>query len=375
MRVLITGGAGFIGTHLARTLIDRGVEVTILDCFNPQIHGGRQELTADLAPHARLIKGDVRDRGTLLSALQGQDAVVHLAAETGTGQSMYELARYESVNMGGTALLMELIVDGSAPSVRKVVVASSRAIYGEGAYRCRVHGRVNPGMRNAERMQAGDFEVHCPVCDGTCEPVPTPEETPFRPTSFYGLTKQVQEQMVLMMAAAKDLDAVALRYQNVYGPGQSLRNPYTGILAIFSNLARAGAPINIFEDGLESRDFVYIRDVVGATERCLAPDLTGQHSFNVGSGQRTTVLEVAHTIQSYWKSCSPIQVTGQFRIGDIRHNSADLERIETTTGFRPSVDFPAGIQAFLEWASGESGQDAGYRKSLEEMKARGLFRG
>lgn len=374
MKIVITGGAGFIGTHLSRRLVAEGNEVVVLDSFSPQIHGSNRDLAKDLQGHVCLVRGDVRDREVVRKALAAADVVVHLAAETGTGQSMYEVARYSDVNIQGTAMLMDLLVNDRNLKVQKVVVASSRATYGEGRYQCSQHGIVFPGARIQEAMLHGQFEPECPICHAPCQAVPTTEDTPFSPTSFYGLTKQVQEQICLMFGRTLGISAYALRYQNVFGPGQSLKNPYTGILAVFSNLARANAPISVFEDGMESRDFVYIDDVVEATMRSLDPRLTGIGSFNVGSGLRTTVLEVAEAIQTFWKSGSSIQVTGQFRLGDIRHNVADVSLLQEKTGFTPVQNFQRGLHAFLEWASTQEVVENGYQRSLEEMKARGLMR-
>jgi dTDP-L-rhamnose 4-epimerase len=387
MNVLITGGAGFIGTRLARRLLCEGHSVTILDSFSPQIHGrralpelaaakGQELLNGECEPAAlRIISGDVTDEAALAEALEGQTAVVHLAAETGTGQSMYEVERYERVNIGGTALLMDLLVNAPARTVQKLVVASSRAIYGEGKYSCLNCGVVYPGARRAEAMREGRFEPECPRCGAPCMPLPTDEATPLSPASFYGLTKQVQEQTTLLFARSLGISAFALRYQNVYGPGQSLKNPYTGILAIFAGQARAGQPINIFEDGAESRDFVYIDDVVEATWRCLRPEASGAHVLNVGSGERVSVAEVAAAITAFFASDSRVTITGAFREGDIRHNYADLTLARELLGFVPRWSFEAGINEFLRWAGQESLEQGGYERSLQELRARGLFHG
>jgi dTDP-L-rhamnose 4-epimerase len=375
MKVLITGGAGFIGQHLARRLLREKCEVVLADSLSEQIHGSGFDLPQDLRGCPLLVR-DVSAPAAWEGLLDGVEAVVHLAAETGTGQSMYEVARYDRINHGGTALLMHHIVNGLAPSVGKVVVASSRATYGEGKYVCPEHGTVFPGARTAERMKAGHFEPQCTLCGRDCVSVPTTEDAPFRPTSFYGLTKQVQEQMVLMMAKAAGISAYALRYQNVFGPGQSLKNPYTGILAIFSNLARANQPIQIFEDGLESRDFVYVSDVVDATARCVLRAEPEVLAMNIGSGQATSVLDVAREIVAYFGSASETRVTGAFRLGDIRHNRADLSVARATLGFEPKVFFKEGIREFLKWVSGQEGAGAaGYERSLLEMRAKGLYHG
>jgi len=373
MKTLVTGGAGFIGTHLVRRLLAEGSAVTVIDNFSPQVHGGRTSLPDDIAPHVRLVRGDVRAPQVWADALPGQDSVVHLAAETGTGQSMYQVTRYEEVNIGGTACLLDRIVNDRRCSVSRIVVASSRAVYGEGAYSCSAHGRIYPAGRTRADMRSGVFEPRCPVCGEPARAIPTPECAPFQPASYYGLTKQVQEQSVLLFARTLGLAAAALRYQNVYGPGQSLTNPYTGILAIFSNLASANRPIQIFEDGAESRDFVYVDDVVEATWRALAAPLSEPGAYNVGSGCGTSVLEVVREIRGFFQSRSEVRTTGAFRDGDIRHNLADMTRAQAVLGFAPAWDFQHGIHRFLQWAAAETLGPSGYEVSLAEMTARGLL--
>ena len=374
MNVLITGGAGFIGTHLTRHLLHLGHAVTVLDNFSPQIHAGKTSLAADLMPHVRLIAGDVADPTIVASALEGAESIIHLAAETGTGQSMYEVSLYEHTNIAGTALLYELLTKASARKVERVVVASSRAIYGEGAYRCQHHGLVYPASRVSTEKKNGIFDPFCPVCSGPCETVPTPETAPLQPSSFYGLTKQVQEQTVLLFGNVLNIPSFALRYQNVFGPGQSLHNPYTGILAIFSNLARAGKPIQIFEDGQETRDFVYIEDVVRATAACLSPTVLGCEAINVGSNSRSSVLAVANEINAFFGNRSEILITGAFREGDIRHGMADLTKAGSFLGYRPQWSFSTGLAQFLNWALENEIPRDQYKQSLAEMKARGLLR-
>lgn len=375
MNVLITGGAGFIGTHLTRHLLGLGHEVAVLDNFSTQIHAGTTHLAPDLRSHVKLIVGDVADPAVLVRGLQGTECLVHLAAETGTGQSMYEVSRYERTNLAGTALIYECLAKGEAKDVQRVVVASSRAIYGEGAYRCEEHGIVYPPARTSEEKRSGLFDLVCPTCRAACEVAPTPESAPLRPTSFYGLTKQVQEQMVLLFGNVLGLPSFAMRYQNVYGPGQSLHNPYTGILAIFSNLARAGKTIQIFEDGRESRDFVYVEDVVRATAACLSPDARGCEAINVGSNERASVMEVANEINSFFGNQSEIKTTGAFREGDIRHGMADLSKAQELLRYRPEWRFSDGLRKFMEWATTNELSEDHYEQSLSEMKQRGLMRG
>jgi len=373
--ILITGGAGFIGTRLARALLLEGGSVTILDNFSPQIHGSHGELPPDLRSSVRLIRGDVRDESIWASALPGHQVVVHLAAETGTGQSMYEVAKYEQVNLAGTSLLYDRLAKQPRHGVERIVVASSRAIYGEGAYTCPAHGLVFPQPRSSADKKAGLFDPLCPVCAASCASVPTPETAPFQPCSFYGLTKQVQEQMTLLFGQVLGIPSVALRYQNVYGPGQSLKNPYTGILAIFSNLARAGADINIFEDGEESRDFVYIDDVVRATIAAIHSPDTTSFAVNVGSNERTTVMQVARAVNRYFGERSKIHISGAFREGDIRHGVAALARAKATLAYEPSVQFQQGLDNFLAWAQESEPELDGYQRSLSELESRGLLHG
>lgn len=374
-RVLITGGAGFIGSRAARKLLSLGYEVTILDNFSPQIHGSDSDLSDDLKCNVRLVRGDVRDEGVWASTVPGHRIVVNLAAETGTGQSMYEVAKYEQVNLAGTSLLYDLLTKKAGLGVERIVVASSRAIYGEGAYQCPEHGQVYPKPRASADKKRGLFDPVCLVCHGACTSFPTPESAPFQPSSFYGLTKQVQEQMTLLFGQVLGISSYALRYQNVYGPGQSLKNPYTGILAIFSNLARVGADINVFEDGQESRDFVYIDDVVRATVDCVRRSEICWHAVNIGSNERTSVIQVAEAVTAYFGNKSKIRVTGAFREGDIRHGVANIELARSLLGYDPQVKFETGLQKFLKWAEDSEPMSDGYERSLGEMKARGMLHG
>lgn len=374
--LLITGGAGFIGSHLSLALVARGYNVRVLDSLAPQIHGEDPEaspLFCAIKRQVEFFRGSVTCREDLARVLPGVDTVVHLAAETGTGQSMYAIRHYTDVNIGGTALLLDMIANDAYP-VRKIVVASSRAVYGEGKYRCSEHGVVFPGGRLADDMSAGEFGVRCPVCGQWAEMLATDEQTPVRPTSVYGITKLNQEQMVLTVAGALGISALAFRYQNVYGPGQSLSNPYTGILSIFSTRVRHGRAINIFEDGLESRDFVFVDDVIAATLKGIEHNQPIVDVFNVGSGVPTDVLTVANMLQQLLGKSVHTEVTGQFRIGDIRHNVADLEKIRTVLGFAPTVQIEEGLRRFVSWVMEEKIQQDRYEDSLAELRAKGLFK-
>jgi dTDP-L-rhamnose 4-epimerase len=373
VKILITGGAGFIGSRLALKLAAAGHAVIVLDNLSPQVHGVGADFPAKINGAVTCVKGDVRDRAVVAALVKDAEAIVNLAAETGTGQSMYAVEHYDRVNTGGTALLFDILVNERPEALKKIVVASSRAIYGEGQYACATHGTIYPAARTAQAMTVGQFEPVCPHCGEIVAVEPTKEEAPFAPSSFYGLTKQMQEQMTMLFAQALKLDAFALRYQNVYGPGQSLANPYTGILAVFSNLARKGAPIAVFEDGMESRDFVFVDDVVDATALALSPEATGIHALNIGSGVRTSVLDVAKRVNEHFGVASDIRVTGDFRVGDIRHNVADLTRARALIGFEPKVDFGKGLTSFLTWATSQQAAGSGYEKSLQELAERGLM--
>ncbi|PSK94459.1 NAD-dependent epimerase/dehydratase family protein [Taibaiella chishuiensis] len=378
--ILITGGMGFIGSHLIRTLNEKGYgDIVVLDNLTEQIHGKNPEQTEAFkttAAKVRFIKGCVTDRELLLQALQGVDTVVHLAAETGTGQSMYEIKRYADVNIGGTALLLDLLANEKGLKVKKVVVASSRSIYGEGRYQVPATGAyVYPAHRQDAEMRAGNFEVTYPGVEEPLRLVPTDEQSQIHPSSVYGITKQNQEQMVMTVCPAIGIAPVAFRYQNVYGPGQSLSNPYTGILSIFSTLIRNGKGINIFEDGLESRDFVYVQDVVDATIAGIEQEAANGQVFNVGSGVGTTVMQVAQTLKKAYGIDVPLTISGNYRIGDIRHNIADLGKIGKMLAFQPKVSFEQGIAHFCTWVMQQDVEKNNlYDQSINEMKEKGLLK-
>ncbi len=377
MRVLITGGAGFIGSHIALKLIDKGYEVTVLDNLLEQIHGAdpvhTSPLYCSIKDKVRFFKGDVCDKALLEQALEDVDYVIHLAAETGTGQSMYEIKRYIDVNIGGTALLLDILTN-TKHHVTRVVVAESRAIYGEGKYHCEKCGDVYPTERKDEDMAKGDFECHCPKCGGRVTLVATTEDSAIHPSSVYGVGKQVQGQLVHMICKSIGIESVSFRYQNVYGPGQSLTNPYTGILSIFSTRIKNHKEINIFEDGKESRDFVFIDDVVDATIAGMEVPEANGHVFNIGTGVSTDVLTVAQTLSKHYGIEVPLQVTGNYRLGDIRYNYADITLAKRILGFQPKWTFDAGIKQFTEWVNRQELQTDKYEASLEEMKQKGLFK-
>lgn len=376
--ILITGGAGFIGSNVALKLLEKGYRVTVLDSLSPQIHGENPEQTSPLYRNiigkVNFIKGSVTSREDWLRVLEDQECVLHLAAETGTGQSMYEIQRYVDVNIGGTALLLDILAN-CKHNVKKVLVAESRAIYGEGRYYSEeLKKYVYPDLRNEQDMSKGDFEVKYPGCQGKLKVVATTEDSLIHPNSVYGITKQVQGQLIHLVCSSIGIASVSFRYQNVYGPGQSLSNPYTGILSIFSTRIKNGNEINIFEDGKETRDFVYIDDVVDATILGIEKDEANGHTFNIGTGVATDVLAVANTLIKKYGVKVPVVVSGNYRLGDIRHNYADIGLAKELLGFEPKWSFEAGIEKFTVWVNEQEIHKDNYEASIKEMKQKGLFK-
>ncbi len=374
-KILITGGAGFIGSHLALHLLELGKEIVVLDNLSPQIHGNPDDspLYQSIKDKVEFINGDVRNYEDWEKALENVQKVVHLAAETGTGQSMYEIQKYIDVNCGGTGILLDFLANRKH-QVRKVVIASSRAVYGEGKYSCSIHGVVFPESRNDEDMAKGEFQPKCPECNADLQMLPTTEDSKIHPSSVYGITKQFQEQSVLNVCDALGIDAIALRYQNVYGPGQSLKNPYTGILSIFSTRMLNGNPVTIFEDGEESRDFVYIDDVVRITAMALDDGRVGEKCYNVGSGKATSVLAVAEKLKSIYNSDVEIKISGNYRIGDIRHNIACVDQLKNDFKISQLVSFEEGIAHFGNWVKQQEIQTDLSEQSMIELREKGLYK-
>ncbi|QNS42414.1 NAD-dependent epimerase/dehydratase family protein [Chryseobacterium manosquense] len=374
--ILITGGAGFIGSSLALKLIDRGYSVTVLDSLSEQIHSENPEKNSPLYQRilgkVKFIKGDVSNRIDLEKSIENQDAILHLAAETGTGQSMYEIERYNRVNVSGTALILDVLVN-KKNGVKKFVLASSRAVYGEGKYQDSSAKIVYPSNRRTDFMEKGIFEMTDEKGE-IMKPLPTSEDSKLHPTSFYGLTKLQQEQMVKLVCPTIAVDYVILRYQNVYGFGQSLINPYTGILSIFSSQILNGKYINIFEDGLPTRDFINIEDVVEATIRSLEMDAANNQTINIGTGIATTVKSVAENLVEEYQKDVTVSVTGNFRIGDIRHNFADIYLMKNLLHYEPKVSFSQGMQAFTQWVLKQPVLENDFEASLQEMKQKGFLK-
>lgn len=376
-KILITGGAGFIGSALALKLIELNYNLVILDCLNPQIHHPSSFSSSffvnKIRQNVEFIKGNVESCDAIQRSLKDVNWVIHLAAETGTGQSMYEIDKYVQANITGTSIILDFLRKNEH-KVEKFLVASSRAIYGEGRYLSEEIGTVYPDHRKIADMVSGDFEVKYSKCTLPLTVSSTDEDSKIHPSSVYGITKQVQEQLVMNICPTLGIQPIALRYQNVFGPGQSLSNPYTGILSIFSTLLLEGKEVNIFEDGNESRDFVYIDDVVNATIQTLEQEHSSGGIFNVGSGVGVRVIEVAEELKNLYQSTSKITISGNFRIGDIRHNIADISKITKATGFKPQYTFKQGLRIFSEWVKRQAIPESGYEKSLKEMKEKGLLK-
>jgi dTDP-L-rhamnose 4-epimerase len=378
--VLITGGLGFIGLELARTLVGRGMTVRLLDNLSPQIHGAvpQPELGTLFADdRVEMMRGDVCNRRDWVSALHDVGAVVHLAAETGTGQSMYRIGDYTSTNVLGTALLMDVLAN-DRHEVTKLVLASSRAVYGEGAYQCPRCGLVYPPMRSPGSLQAGQWEPICPCCCGPVQSVATPEIAKTSPASVYAATKLAQEDLVRIAAGALGIPFLIFRLQNVYGEGQSLHNPYTGILSIFSNRIRQRKLLALFEDGQESRDFVHVSDVAEVVALGLMGDGGDGLIMNVGSGVPVSVETIARSLKREFADASAPVVSGQYRLGDIRHNYADISAVGQALGFSPQVPLEEGIERFVRWVKTqpivEDGAEDGLDRANRELIERGLMK-
>ena len=373
--ILITGGAGFIGSNLALRLISYGYNITVLDNLSEQIHGSdpnKSLLYNSIKDKVNFILGDVCNENDWIKSIENQDVIIHLAAETGTGQSMYEVEKYVNVNVRSNAILLNCL-SNKKNKIQKIIVASSRAVYGEGKYSCSEDGVVFPIQRSDYNLSKGDFNPKCPICDNNVTPIPTDEKSPLNPVSIYGITKQNQEQLISLGCKSLGISSIIYRYQNVYGPGQSLSNPYTGILSIFSTRILNNNQIEIFEDGLESRDFVYIDDAVDAT--ILGLKITDEINtvFNVGSGKRTSVLNVAKTLEKHYKLDVNINISGRYRIGDIRHNFADISKI-TKIGFSPKVSFTKGLEKFSNWVKKQKICKDYFDLSIQEMQSKGLIK-
>ncbi len=371
MRILVTGGAGFIGSHIVDALIERGHEVWVYDNLDPQVHGPNATLPDYANPHARYLWGDVCDRDSLKKAVVEVDVIYHKAAAVGVGQSMYEILRYTRSNTLGGATLLDILANESH-HVRKLIVASSMTVYGEGEYRCPTHGSVYPKLRPVEQLAQCHWEVLCPHCHQVTAPIPTSEEKPLFPTSIYAMNKRDHEEMFLSVGRAYDIPTVALRYFNAYGPRQALSNPYTGVTAIFSGrLLNGKAPV-IYEDGLQSRDFIHVSDIVQANMLALEKEEANDQVFNVGTGRKLTIRDVAVALSDHMGVEIAPEIVSKFRKGDIRHCYADIGKAQTRLGYQPQVQFEEGIVDLVGWVGAQTAEDH-LSVASGELEKRGLL--
>lgn len=374
--VLVTGGAGFIGSHLIPKLLLAGLKVRVLDPLATQVHGSiPKDLDWLKQDGIEFTRGSVTSREDLEKALDGVDSIVHLAAETGTGQSMYEIARYNEVNTQATALMFDVIGKMKEKTVKRVLLSSSRSVYGEGAYTCPTCAdcRVFPSSRNAESLGKAQWEPICPTCSGELNVVATHETDKVSPASIYAATKYAQEDLVRISCEAMNLGYIIYRLQNVYGERQSLNNPYTGLLSIFSTKIRLGSELPLFEDGEESRDFVHVDDVSDAILRGLLIPSAPNTIINVGSGLATSVKEVASELSRAFNREPNLIITGQFRIGDIRHNYADINRLKNLLDFEPKVSLASGLKRFASWVQEQPVPEDRLEQANQELRARKLM--
>jgi dTDP-L-rhamnose 4-epimerase len=374
-KVLITGGLGFIGMEVAKSLVSRKQRVVLLDNLSPQIHGAlpdRKWPSFLSEGTVEVCRGDVRDPRVWDSILKDISCIVHLAAETGTGQSMYEIRRYSDTNVGGTASLLEALTNRKH-NVQKLILASSRSIYGEGAYMCGRCGQVSPKMRTDIELSAGHWNPICPHCEDAIVAVATAESSIPSPASIYAATKLAQEDLVRIASRAHGFGVVIFRLQNVYGEGQSLKNPYTGILSIFSNQLRQGIALDLYEDGCESRDFIHVSDVARAVVLALDSDRADGYTLNVGSGNPTSVAKIAALLRERIPCpCEPF-ISGHYRLGDIRHGFADLSLVRDRLGFGPEVSLEFGLDRFVEWVKTQCVEPDRLSEAARELVIRGLM--
>lgn len=367
MKILVTGGAGFIGSHLVDKLLEKKHEVVVIDNLEPQVHLGKKP--DYLNPKAEYIFRDVRDSKTLVSVLKDAEVVFHQAAAVGVGQSMYEIEKYVDTNVMGTAKLLDLIVN-KENSVKKLIVASSMSIYGEGAYECGKCGIVYPELRPDAQLKKREWEMKCPACGRNVKPVPTKENKPLRPTSVYAVSKRDQEELCLSVGRAYGIPTVALRYFNVYGPRQSLSNPYTGVAAIFSSRIKNNNQPVIFEDGIQSRDFIYVDDIARANIFVMNESSANYKTLNVGTGKPVSIIDIARTLSKlYGKEIEP-KIVNKFRSGDIRHCFADINEIRRL-GFEPKTGFEDGMRKLVEWGKRAKAIDK-VDEATKELVERGL---
>lgn len=372
-KVLITGGAGFIGSHLGDLLLSSGYEVKAYDNLDPQVHGENAARPDYLNSEIELIIGDVRDADSFARALNSADILVHFAAAVGVGQSMYEITRYTSINTMGAAVVLEEVVK-QKDHIEKMLVASSMSIYGEGLYICPACGEVTPKLRPAEQLAERKWDMLCPSCKASCIPAPTPETKPLFPTSVYAVNKRDHEELFLAVGDAYNISTTAMRFFNVYGERQALSNPYTGVGAIFASRLLNGKPPVVFEDGGQSRDFIHVHDIARGCLLGIESSNSDGEVFNLGTGRKLSIMDVGRAIaRELGRPVDDFIVNNQYRAGDIRHCYADVSRAEKMLGFKASTVFEDGVSELCNWVGSQTATDM-VDKATEELKKRGLTR-
>ncbi len=355
MKVLVTGGAGFIGSFLVDQLVNKGHDVAIYDNLELQVHQGK--IPSYLNKKARFIKADVCDKDKLDKALGLADIVFHKAAMVGVGQSMYQIDKYTKVNTYGTAVLLDLIVNKHRKHIKKLVVAASMSEYGEGLYSCKKCGAVKPELRPESQLKRKQWELKCPNCSSVLKPIPTSEKTSLSSSSIYAINKKDQEEMCILIGKSFAVPTVALRYFNVYGPRQSLSNPYTGVAAIFISRIKAGKKPVVFEDGKQSRDFVSVHDIVRANLAVMNNKKADYQIFNVGSGKKISVADLGSLLIKLLNPKLSLDVTNTYRKGDIRHCFSDITKLKKEIGWHPTVKLQDGLKELIEWSQNERSKD------------------
>ena len=370
MNILVTGGAGFIGSFLVDELVRLGHRVRIFDNLDPQVHPDSAPPDY-LNPQAEFILGDMRDYDALKAAMSDIGIIFHEAAVVGLAQSLYEIKKYTDANIGGTANLLHLLVN-EKHSVKKLIVPSSMSCYGEGLYNCSQCGLIHPSARSIEQMRQRQWEPLCPRCQSTLTPMPIREQDNLTGTFIYSLTKKAQEEMSLIIGKAYNIPVTVLRYFSVYGPRQSLGNPYTGVVAIFLSRLMNNQPPLIYEDGQQLRDYVSVHDVVQANLSVMDDRRSDYQVFNVGSGQPIRIIEIAQKLsQLTGKNIEP-KIIEEFRKGDIRHCYPNVSLLQKTTDWRPNVSFAEGLQELIEWSKGQTAEDK-FELANAELKKKGLL--
>lgn len=369
-KILVTGGAGFIGSHLVDKLISIGYKVRILDNLTPQVHQGKTPQY--LNKKAEFIKGDVTNTQDIKKAVEGMDAIFHEAAVVGVGQSMYEIEHYIYNNTLGTAKLLDFLANNKH-KVKRILVASSMSAYGEGLYKCDKCNLVRPPLRTDEQMSQRKWELICPNCNKILQSIGIPESEPLKCNSIYAVTKESQEDMVMIFGKSYGIPATALRYFNVYGPRQSLSNPYTGVAAIFLSRLKNDNPPVVYEDGLQTRDFISVYDTADANVACLEDDRSFGKVFNIGTNNPIAIKEIAQILAELLNKKIKPTITGKFRSGDVRHCTADITLIKNILGWKPKWSFEEGMQDLIEWGEKEKAKDL-FETASKELNSKGLLK-